>query len=810
MSQQPYHTQVRLDMLMRDMRLIMNEGYIMPNGGAKPNCFNKFIGPRVTQALKQAGPAALSDLSTATFALTKETGGRRQTTSTTCSAAIAAIQTAHIMALAVAMSGDDDVPQFEVDEDASGNPMTTALLEVDGDGCCMLYAISVGLVGDPCLWHYLRDALHAVMTGPGKEALFKSFPKEGELTKEQWADLVVRTTSRHDNTLDAMNSTTALMAASSERPFEGFHMYALCRILRRPILLVDDAHPMLFLPHDVPPPEWGPALVYTFTNKSMNHFAVLVPTVPIALPIPLDALANSEGKFNVCSNCVLEPDAMDREQLEALIGADHFMWNPSAPTSGLQSTLERTSAEAESEHPADLVVEAMVGLGFQNPFVASTLLGDALQEYVTRTVSTDVVFCMRCTAMLPRSARDSPVCAVCSGTQFQRVPISDVPKWVESRSATRWALRVILDVAHGGGSEKKVFHITHQSGADISTTARTLASLHALPPTMSAVYLQGPGGFATSLDATSWMPFPPEDPELVQAVKRAFDEATMGAVQTGTMKSAQYLWVSQDPRFGDWQPYDQQLEIEEAYQSGVSSYNLAIDYFYFILDFKNWRQKNERGGNRALRRIPGKWQCPTCTLVNSCENLGCVTCRTSLKISPETDPYLGPGGYYYNKVTKVKNRSVVLTVYEFMEIFHYDPNLDRLVRGGAKAWDCQQCGHENPMANDRKCEKCLTGTGDPYTDPRLVVQGVLYESAAVQPRNCVGCKLKRTPCTSLNYQFAAYDHKISFAFKSSKLCLMPVDIILSSVELSPGGAVYEHVLKKTRWSSRGQTAVHRG
>ena len=108
--------------------------------------------------------------------------------------------------------------------DVNNSQDTLIPLHADGDGHCLVHAISRCLVGRELFWHALRSNLHAHLTSnlPRYQDLFKDF-----YGPEEWEELIAE-------------------AGPDWKPPDGqtlglcnIHVYGLANVLRRPIILLD-------------------------------------------------------------------------------------------------------------------------------------------------------------------------------------------------------------------------------------------------------------------------------------------------------------------------------------------------------------------------------------------------------------------------------------------------------------------------------------------------------------------------------------------------------------------------------------------
>lgn len=172
---------------------------------------------------------------------------------------------------------------------ANSNKTGLIPLHADGDGHCLVHAISRCLVGRELFWHALRHALYSHLTAniARYKELFKDFYEEGE-----WEKIIAE-------------------AAPDFQPREGevhglcnIHVFGLANVLRRPIVLLDSLSGIqssgdysgLFLPAIHPPGECSSPdsltgqmhphspIVVAWSNSGRNHFVPLVPIRGQPLP----------------------------------------------------------------------------------------------------------------------------------------------------------------------------------------------------------------------------------------------------------------------------------------------------------------------------------------------------------------------------------------------------------------------------------------------------------------------------------------------------------------------------------------------
>ena len=170
---------------------------------------------------------------------------------------------------------------------ANGNKTGLVPLHADGDGHCLVHAISRCLVGRELFWHALRQGLYSHLTTniDRYKTLFKEFYEE-----EEWEKIIAE-------------------AAPDFQPQGGevhglrnIHVFGLANVLRRPIILLDSLSGIqssgdysgLFLPAIHPPEECSSQeagelrphspIVVAWSNSGRNHFVPLVPIRGQPLP----------------------------------------------------------------------------------------------------------------------------------------------------------------------------------------------------------------------------------------------------------------------------------------------------------------------------------------------------------------------------------------------------------------------------------------------------------------------------------------------------------------------------------------------
>ena len=173
--------------------------------------------------------------------------------------------------------------------EANGNETGLVPLHADGDGHCLVHAISRCLVGRELFWHALRHGLYRHLTDniDHYKTTFQEFYEE-----EEWEKIIAE-------------------AAPDYQPQRGevhglrnIHIFGLANVLRRPIVLLDSLSGLqssgdysgVFLPAVHPPADCsspGPAtgeacphspIVVAWSSSGRNHFVPLVPIRGRPLP----------------------------------------------------------------------------------------------------------------------------------------------------------------------------------------------------------------------------------------------------------------------------------------------------------------------------------------------------------------------------------------------------------------------------------------------------------------------------------------------------------------------------------------------
>lgn len=171
---------------------------------------------------------------------------------------------------------------------ANQNQECLVPVHADGDGHCLVHAISRCLVGRELFWHALRTSLHQHLdtNQDNYKEMFKDFYSE-----EEWPDIIAE-------------------AGPDYQPPDGqalglrnIHIFGLANVLRRPIILLDSLSGMqscgdysgIFLPALYSPEECcskdpsgslkpNSPIVIAWSNSGRNHFIPLVPIKGKPLP----------------------------------------------------------------------------------------------------------------------------------------------------------------------------------------------------------------------------------------------------------------------------------------------------------------------------------------------------------------------------------------------------------------------------------------------------------------------------------------------------------------------------------------------
>ncbi|KAG8192124.1 hypothetical protein JTE90_027771 [Oedothorax gibbosus] len=155
----------------------------------------------------------------------------------------------------------------------------------DGDGHCLVHAISRALVGRELFWHPLRSCLKRLFMHnlDNFKDLFQNF-----IDADEWHSIIEECDPEFQPPLGDFHG------------LRNIHIFGLANILRRPIILLDSWECMnksgdysgLFLPGFVPPSECrgedntlNKPICIAWSNKSHNHYIPLVGIQNMPLPV---------------------------------------------------------------------------------------------------------------------------------------------------------------------------------------------------------------------------------------------------------------------------------------------------------------------------------------------------------------------------------------------------------------------------------------------------------------------------------------------------------------------------------------------
>lgn len=171
-------------------------------------------------------------------------------------------------------------------------------LHSDGDGHCLVHAISKAVVGRELLWHSLRENLRNHLEAENKkyQALFRDF-----IGNDEWKDII--------------DEADPNFHPGTNEPFglRNMHVFGLANVLHRPIILLDSVEGMqssgdysgIFLPALLPPDKCksqgvlNKPLVIAWSSSARNHYVPLVGIKSYPLPkIPRVLLPKAWGLPN--------------------------------------------------------------------------------------------------------------------------------------------------------------------------------------------------------------------------------------------------------------------------------------------------------------------------------------------------------------------------------------------------------------------------------------------------------------------------------------------------------------------------------
>ena len=178
----------------------------------------------------------------------------------------------------------------------------------DGDGHCLVHAISRGVIGRELLWHSLRQNLkdHLQQENIKYQGLFRDF-----VDADEWEEII--------------NEADPNYHPETNEPFglRNMHVFGLANVLHRPIILLDSLEGMqssgdysgIFLPVLVPSENCkfqqslNKPLAIAWSSSARNHFVPLVGVRDSALPkIPRSLLPKAWGLPNELVSNYIEFD----------------------------------------------------------------------------------------------------------------------------------------------------------------------------------------------------------------------------------------------------------------------------------------------------------------------------------------------------------------------------------------------------------------------------------------------------------------------------------------------------------------------
>ena len=215
-----------------------------------------------------------------------------------------------------------DIPGFGRDKTGSSGYLNDTLemireangedclvpLHSDGDGHCLVHAISRGVIGRELLWHSLRQNLkdHLQKENMKYRDLFQDF-----IDTDEWDDIIREADPNYH--------------PGTNEPFglRNMHVFGLANVLHRPIILLDSWEGMqssgdysaIFLPVLVPLEECkskeslNKPLVIAWSSSARNHYVPLVGVRKSAVPkIPRSLLPKAWGQPNELVSTYIEFD----------------------------------------------------------------------------------------------------------------------------------------------------------------------------------------------------------------------------------------------------------------------------------------------------------------------------------------------------------------------------------------------------------------------------------------------------------------------------------------------------------------------
>ena len=184
-------------------------------------------------------------------------------------------------------------------------------LHVDGDGHCLVHALSRALVGREIFWHALRANMkfHLEANLPKYKELFKDFIDDNE-----WRDIIVESDPNYRPVLE-----------EESMGLRNIHIFVLANVLHRPIVLLDSLAGMqssadysgLFLPILVPVHECvskdghkHKPLAIAWNSSGHNHYVPLVAVKGKPVPrLPQWLIPKAWGVPNECMKKYIDLDS---------------------------------------------------------------------------------------------------------------------------------------------------------------------------------------------------------------------------------------------------------------------------------------------------------------------------------------------------------------------------------------------------------------------------------------------------------------------------------------------------------------------
>ena len=277
-------------------------------------------------------------------------------------------------------------------------------LHSDGDGHCLVHAISRAVIGRELLWHSLRQNLkdHLQQENIKYQALFRDF-----IDANEWDEII---SEADPNYHPATNEPFGL---------RNMHVFGLANVLHRPIILLDSLEGMqssgdysgIFLPVLVPMEECkskgslNKPLAIAWSSLARNHYVPLVGVRDSDLPrIPRALLPKAWGISNELVSKYIEFDQNDCCE----IGGSRSL--PENYVQRLVSAMDEVFFEKYQVSP-ELVADVN-----QFVFKPSNALGFSIPEIIEFTqngLENECLFqCLSCQALkevkdrLPRSWRE--------------------------------------------------------------------------------------------------------------------------------------------------------------------------------------------------------------------------------------------------------------------------------------------------------------------------------------------------------------------------------------------------------------------